>query len=139
MQNGGEVIGVMPRFLFEKEIAKNTITELIIVNSMHERKTKMAQLADGFIALPGGFGTLEEIAEIITWAQLDLHHCPIGLLNINSYYKNLLALFDNMLQEGFLTNENRELILVENTPVALMEKMQKKYLSNHDVFNSVRT
>lgn len=123
MDNGGEVIGVMPKFLFDLEIADNTITELIIVESMHERKLKMSQLAEGFVAMPGGFGTLEEICEILTWAQLKLHQYPVGLLNINGYYDQLLGFMDHMVGNGFLNPVNRALVNVENEPNALINKL----------------
>src|SRR5918993_5316430 len=99
---GGKVTGVIPRFLRSKEIAHKNLTELIIVGSMHERKTKMHELCDGIIALPGGFGTLEELFEILTWAQLGLHKKPIGLLDVNGFYDNLNLLLQTMVHQGFL-------------------------------------
>ncbi|GIP43535.1 cytokinin riboside 5'-monophosphate phosphoribohydrolase [Paenibacillus sp. J45TS6] len=107
LENGGHVTGIMPRFLEEREISHKSLTELIVVESMHERKAKMAELADGFIMLPGGPGTLEEFFEIFTWAQLGLHQKPFGFLNVNRYYDPLLTLFDHMVKEGFLQDKYR--------------------------------
>lgn len=119
---GGKVIGIMPSFLEEREIAHNNLTELIVVDSMHERKAKMAELADGFIALPGGPGTLEEFFEIFTWAQLGLHHKPCGLLNINHYYDPLIALFNHMSDEEFLHEKYRSMALVDVEPTGLLDQ-----------------
>ncbi|WIV17362.1 TIGR00730 family Rossman fold protein [Paenibacillus polygoni] len=107
LENGGHVTGIMPRFLEEREISHKSLTELIVVESMHERKAKMAELADGFIMLPGGPGTLEEFFEIFTWAQLGLHQKPFGFLNVNRYYDPLLTLFNHMVKEGFLQEKYR--------------------------------
>jgi len=111
MQDGGEVIGVIPDALVERELAHREVTQLIIVHSMHERKAKMAELSDAFIAMPGGFGTFEEFCEIITWAQLGLHRKPCGILNVDHYYDPLLALFDHAVGEGFLRPLNRSLVI----------------------------
>lgn len=111
MQSGGAVTGVIPHFLSGKEIAHSGLNELILVESMHERKQKMSQLADGFIALPGGYGTLEELLEIVTWAQLGLHHKPIAVLNINGYYDHLIKLLDHMTAEGLLKERHRRMML----------------------------
>lgn len=111
LENGGHVTGIMPRFLEEREISHKGLTELIVVESMHERKAKMAELADGFIMLPGGPGTLEEFFEIFTWAQLGLHQKPFGFLNVNRYYDPLLTLFDHMVKEGFLQEKYRGLAI----------------------------
>ncbi|RXZ79371.1 TIGR00730 family Rossman fold protein [Paenibacillaceae bacterium] len=119
---GGQVIGVLPGFLQNREIAHKHLSELIIVDSMHERKTVMAELADGFIAMPGGPGTLEEFFEIFTWAQLGLHQKPCGLLNINRYYDPLIAMFDRMLQEQFLQEKYRPMALVAEDPVQLLDQ-----------------
>lgn len=102
LAHGGHVVGVMPRGLFEKEIAHKGLSELHVVENMHERKTKMAELSDGFIALPGGAGTLEEIFEQWTWAQLGIHHKPCAFLNINGYYDPLQTMVDKMVTEGFM-------------------------------------
>ena len=112
MQAGGEVVGVMPRALVEREISHTGLTELHIVGSMHERKALMAELSEGFVALPGGSGTLEEFFEVLTWAHLGEHRKPCGLLNVSGYYDPLLALFEHMVEEGFLTEEHRAMVLV---------------------------
>ncbi|MBW4598036.1 MAG: TIGR00730 family Rossman fold protein [Calothrix sp. FI2-JRJ7] len=120
LSNGGEVIGVIPEFLANKEIAHIGLSQLYIVDSMHERKTKMAELADAFIALPGGYGTLEEFCEILTWAQLRLHEKPCGLLNIEGYYDPLLKLFDQAVTEQFLKPDLRALVLQASEPEELL-------------------
>lgn len=122
---GGEVIGVLPHFLGSKEIAHDDLNELIMVESMHERKTKMHELTDGFIALPGGFGTMEELFEILTWAQLGLHKKPIGLLNINGFYNELIGLIHTMVEKKFLKEINRDMLLVDNTIEGLLDQMKK--------------
>ncbi|MEM6360058.1 MAG: TIGR00730 family Rossman fold protein [Bacteroidota bacterium] len=111
LARGGKAIGVIPDFLMEKEVGHTGLTEMHIVESMHERKQKMAFLADGFIAMPGGFGTLEELAEILTWVQLELIRKPVALLNVNGYYDGLLNQLDHMVECHFLKPQNRELIL----------------------------
>lgn len=121
---GGEVVGVIPKKLVDKEIAHKGLTELIVVESMHERKAKMADLADGFVAMPGGLGTLEEIAEIATWAQLGIHHKPCGLLNIDSYYNYLNKFLDHTVKEGFLRKEFREMLMIADSPAALLDKFE---------------
>ncbi len=121
---GGSAIGVLPRFLGTKEIAHDKLTRLILVDTMHERKAKMAELGDGFIALPGGFGTLEEIFELLTWAQLGLHQKPIGILNVQGYYDFLLSQLDSMVQNGLLQAKNRALVLVSDSPEGLIEDME---------------
>ena len=100
LENGGEVMGVLPNFMRKKEIEHSHLTELILVESMHERKLKMHELSDGVIALPGGFGTFEELFEMLTWAQLGLHTKPIGILNVQGYYDKLLEMFDHMTEAG---------------------------------------
>jgi len=112
----GKVIGVIPRFLYDLEVGHDNVTELIIVESMHERKQKMAEISDGFLALPGGFGTLEEMGEILTWIQLKLIRKPIGLLNINGFYDQFLDMLDNMVAAGFLKKNNRDILLSSNDP-----------------------
>jgi uncharacterized protein (TIGR00730 family) len=121
---GGKVIGVLPNFLRSKEIAHLGLTELILVESMHERKTKMNDLCDGVIALPGGFGTLEELFEMLTWAQLGLHKKPIAILNVNGFYDSLIALLQTMTEKGLLKDVNREMLLVSNNIDDLLEKMR---------------
>jgi uncharacterized protein (TIGR00730 family) len=120
LSNGGEVIGVIPEFLANKEIAHAELTQLHVVDSMHERKTKMASLADAFIALPGGYGTLEEFCEILTWAQLRLHEKPCGLLNVERYFDPLLKLFDQAVAEQFLKPDLRALVLQASEPKDLL-------------------
>ncbi|WP_226671371.1 TIGR00730 family Rossman fold protein [Metabacillus litoralis] len=119
---GGEVIGVIPKMLMEREIAHTEISELIVVNTMHERKAKMEELSDGFVVLPGGPGTMEEFFEVYTWAQLGEHKKPIGILNSNHYYDKLLTFFDHMIQEQFLKPEYHSMIIVEEDPKPLIEK-----------------
>ena len=121
----GEVRGVIPHFMVEKELARQDLTELHVVGSMHERKAVMADLSDGFIALPGGFGTLEEFCEMITWRQLRIHQKPCGLLNTDGFFEALLTFVDHQVQEGFVTPENRSLILKADCPSDLLDLMQK--------------
>ena len=120
---GGQAIGVIPQFLLDKEVGHQGLTELIVVNSMHERKQRMAELGDGFMTLPGGFGTLEELVEILTWSQLALHRKPVGILNFNGYYDALQQLFTHMTGEGLLKKENQELAIFGDTVEGLYEKM----------------
>lgn len=120
---GGSAIGVLPDFMKEKEIAHTRLTELYVVDSMHERKAKMASLSDGFIALPGGFGTLEEIFEALTWAQVDIHRKPCAFLNINGYFDTLFSFLDHMASEGLLRPRHRALPLLANEPDALLDLM----------------
>ena len=119
---GGEVIGVIPQQLFDREIAHSGLTEQHVVGSMHERKAKMAELADAFIALPGGAGTLEELIEVFTWSMLGLHEKPLGVLNVNGYYDGLAALLDNAVAQRFLRPEHRAALHAEATPAALLER-----------------
>lgn len=114
LAEGGRVVGAIPAALDKKEVAHKGLTELFVVNSMHERKALMAELADGFIALPGGFGTFEEFCEIITWAQLGIHRKPCGLLNVGGFYNNLIAQFDYSAEQNFIREEHRGLVLVES-------------------------
>ena len=120
LEHGGDVIGVIPRFLVHKEVAHQHLKDLRIVESMHERKALMADLSDGFVALPGGYGTLEEFCEIVTWAQLQLHHKPCGLLNVEGFYDALLAFLDHAVAEQFLKASNRKLILCSADPEELL-------------------
>ncbi len=119
---GGEVIGVIPKALALKEVAHKHLTQLHITESMHERKMMMAELSDGFIALPGGIGTLEELFEIWTWAQLGFHNKPCGLLNINGYYDSLIGFLDHVLAEQFLKKEHHAMLLVETNPNTLLDR-----------------
>lgn len=121
---GGEAIGVIPEGLKRRELAYEGLTELIVTHSMHERKQRMADLSDGFMALPGGFGTFEEFCEIVTWAQLGLHDKPCGLLNFAGYYDHLLALCDHALRQGFLRPVHRGLVLADAEPAGLLAKMR---------------
>lgn len=125
---GGKVIGVLPNFLRSKEIAHLGLTELILVESMHERKTKMNDLCDGVIALPGGFGTLEELFEMLTWAQLGLHKKPIAILNVNGFYDSLIALLQTMTEKGLLKEVNQKMLLVSDTIDDLLYQM-KNYVA----------
>ena len=120
---GAQVIGVIPEFLVAKEIAHTGLTKLHIVNSMHERKALMAELSDAFVALPGGYGTLEEFCEVLTWAQLGLHQKPQGLLNVEGYYEPLLRLFDQAITEEFLRPALRSLVLEASDPENLLDKL----------------
>ena len=124
LSEGGKVIGVIPFFLQSKEIAHTNLTELIIVDTMHERKTKMNALCDGVIAMPGGFGTLEELFEMLTWAQLGLHKKPIGLLNTNGFYDALIVLIQTMVEKGLLKAVNQQMLLVSDNINELLHKMK---------------
>ncbi|MDJ1500084.1 TIGR00730 family Rossman fold protein [Xanthocytophaga agilis] len=124
LANGGKATGVLPDFLATKEIAHTNLTELIRVNTMHDRKSRMADLAEGFIAMPGGFGTMDELCEILTWAQLGLHRKPIAIWNINGYYDALITLFDRMAEEELLKPINRRMVLVDSDLPVLIEKMR---------------
>ena len=128
LSENGEVIGILPKFLQNREIAHKELTELILVDSMHERKTKMNDLCDGIIALPGGIGTLEELFEIMTWVQLGLQNKPIGILNVNNYYESLIAFIDNMISSGFLRAVDKELLIVSDDIEDLLNQM-KNYTS----------
>lgn len=119
---GGQVTGVMPRALVEKEISHSGLTNLHIVDSMHERKALMATLADGFVALPGGYGTLEEIIEIVTWAQLGFHRKPVGLLNTSAYFDHLLAWLKHAASESFVRPAHRDMLIVADSPDTLLSK-----------------
>ncbi|MGC5746210.1 TIGR00730 family Rossman fold protein [Chryseobacterium sp. NFX27] len=120
----GKVVGVLPHFLQSKEIAHKNLSELILVETMHERKTKMNDLCDGVIVLPGGYGTLEEFFEMITWAQLGLHKKPIGILNIDGFYDDLIRLVQTMVDKGFLKQVNRDMLLMSGNINELLEKMR---------------
>lgn len=122
---GGKVIGVLPRFLQTKEIAHTELTELILVDTMHDRKAKMSELCDGVIAIPGGYGTMEEFFELLTWGQLGLHQKPVAILNVNGFYNGLITLIDNMVTQGFLKQFNRDMLLVDDNIEKLITKMEK--------------
>ncbi len=121
---GGEVIGVIPDFLKKWEVGHEGITELIVTENMHQRKAYMAELADAFITLPGGFGSMDELFEILTWKQLQIHKKPVGLLNINGFYDPLIAMMDRMVEAGFLRDSNRDLLLISESLEELMALMQ---------------
>ena len=120
----GKVIGIIPQFLKKKEVVHLGLTELITTENMHERKLKMQEISDGFMVLPGGFGTLEELFEILTWLQLGLHTKPIGILNVNGFYDDLLQLLETMVKKGFLKMENYDLLLVDTSEEKLLQKME---------------
>jgi uncharacterized protein (TIGR00730 family) len=123
LAHGGRVLGVIPQLLVDKEVAHTGLTELRIVGSMHERKALMADLADAFIALPGGFGTWEEFCEILTWSQLGIQRKACALLNVNGYYSPLLQMADNAVAEGFLRPIHRDLLLSGEDPAALLDRL----------------
>ena len=120
LARGGEAIGVMPSDLVEREVAHSTLSDLRIVDGMHERKALMAELSDGFVALPGGLGTLEEILEMVTWAQLGIHRKPCGLLNVDGYFDHLLAFIDHAVDRQFLDAGHRSLLLASDDPEQLL-------------------
>ncbi len=123
LQAGGEVIGVIPQSLVDWEVAHRGLTELIVVQSMHERKARMADASDAFVALPGGYGTFEEFCEVLTWSQLGLHAKPCGVLNIGGFYDSLLALFDRAVQDRFLQPGHRDLVLADTDVDVLLERL----------------
>ena len=123
INHNGRAVGVIPQFLVEKELVYHNLTEVRIVESMHERKAVMAELADAFIAMPGGYGTLEETVEVLTWVQLGLHRKPIGLLNIEGYYDHLDQFFDHMIAEGFLQREFKDMLLIHKDPAAILDSL----------------
>jgi uncharacterized protein (TIGR00730 family) len=120
----GEVIGVIPEHLMAREVGHRGLTKLHVVQSMHERKARMADLADAFLALPGGFGTFDEFCEVLTWSQLGLHQKPCGLLNVEGYYTPMLEMFDRAMSEGFLRRENRGIVLASDQLGELIENMR---------------
>jgi uncharacterized protein (TIGR00730 family) len=125
LAQGGQVTGVMPQALIDREIGHKGITRMHIVNSMHERKAMMAELSEAFIALPGGYGTLDEFCEILTWAQLGIHAKPYGVLNVEGYYDPLLQMFSRAVKEGFLKVVHRDMVLVDDNPSRLLERMER--------------
>lgn len=131
LEHGGEVVGVIPGHLQEKEVGHAGLTELHVVSTMHERKALMANLSDAFIALPGGFGTFEEFCEILTWAQLDLHRKPCGLLNVDGFYDPLLMLFDRAVDDGFLRPEYRSMVLTATDADELLMRMRAYKIDPH--------
>lgn len=131
VQNNGDAVGIIPQFLLDKELGHGGLTELIIVENMHQRKAKMYELCDGIIALPGGFGTMEELFEMLTWAQLGLHQKPIALLNTFGYYNSLLQFFDQMTEWGLLRPEHRSMVLVDEDIESLITKMIEYEPTSH--------
>jgi uncharacterized protein (TIGR00730 family) len=123
LERGGRVIGVIPRMLLEREVGHRKVTELKIVASMHERKAVMAELSDAFVVLPGGFGTLDETFEMLTWAQLGLQPQPVGLLNVGGYFDRLLEFLDHAAAQGFVSAPHRALLAVADEPTALLERL----------------
>ncbi|MDP4282344.1 MAG: TIGR00730 family Rossman fold protein [Bacteroidota bacterium] len=124
LENGGKVIGVMPRLLVEREVAHYHLTEMHIVEDMQERKALMSDLANGFIALPGGYGTMDELFEILAWNQLGMIHKPVGLLNINGYYDLLIRMLDRMVDEKFLRPEHRARLITGDDEIEMLESME---------------
>jgi uncharacterized protein (TIGR00730 family) len=122
LDNNGEIIGVIPRMLVEREVAHRELADLRIVESMHQRKAVMAELCDGFVALPGGIGTLEEFFEVWTWAQLGVHEKPCGLLNVAGYFDGLLSFVDRAVAERFVREAHRAMLIVEEDPRTLLER-----------------
>ena len=123
LQAGGTVVGIMPRQFDTPVLAHPGLSQMILVDSMHQRKALMAEMGDGFIALPGGFGTLEELFEILTWAQIGMHSKPVGVLNAEGYFDPLLALIDHARREGFIYSVHRALLACERTPEALLDRL----------------
>ncbi len=136
---GGEVQGVIPEHLMAREVGHRGLTKLHVVGSMHERKALMADLSDAFVALPGGFGTLEEFCEVVTWTQLGLQAKPCGLLNVVGFYSPLLAMFDHAVEERFLKAENRALVLARDKPADLLQALEEWRPSNVEKWLSRET
>ena len=125
LARGGEAIGVIPRSLVQREIGHRGVTKLHVVETMHQRKALMADLSDAFIALPGGYGTLEELCEALTWSQLGIQQKPCGLLNVEKYWDGLLAVLDHAVDEGFVRPENSQLVLVAQNPQSMLERLSE--------------
>ncbi|OCX53283.1 Rossman fold protein, TIGR00730 family [Mucilaginibacter sp. PPCGB 2223] len=134
LDRGGKAIGVIPTFLMDKEVGHTGLTQMHIVDNMHQRKQLMSDLSDGIITLPGGFGTLEEFFEVLTWLQLGLHKKPIGILNVNGFYDFLLKQMDVMVEQRFLKPANRELVLTSTDPIELVDLMSKFDANPDDVW-----
>jgi uncharacterized protein (TIGR00730 family) len=124
LRAGGEVVGIIPESLMLKEVGHGSLTELVVTATMHERKAKMEEAAEGFIALPGGFGTFDELCEILTWAQLGIHRKPIGLLNTDGFFDQLTGFFDFVSDQGFIRPEHRALLLEAPDPVLLLDRLE---------------
>ena len=125
LKNGGEVTGVIPKALAEREVAYTNLTDLRVVNSMHERKALMAELSEGFIALPGGLGTIEELFEVLTWGQLGIHNKPCGLLNIEGYFNKLIEFVDHSVREKFIAEEHRNMILTDTSAAGILRQFKE--------------
>lgn len=134
LTRGGKAIGVIPQFLMDKEVGHTGLTDLIITENMHQRKQKMADLSDGVITMPGGFGTMEEFFEVLTWLQLGLHGNPIGLLNVDGFYNPLLIQIDLMVEKKFLKPLNRDLVLSDHDPKKLIESMERFNIKPDDLW-----
>jgi len=124
LEHGGEVHGVIPRALVDRELAHSGVTQLHVVDTLHERKARMADLSDAFLALPGGLGTLEELAEVLSWAQLGLHDKPVGMLDPSNYFDPLLGFFDSAVEQGFLAQGHRKLLIVERSLDAILGRFE---------------
>ncbi|HNP19568.1 MAG TPA: TIGR00730 family Rossman fold protein [Fulvivirga sp.] len=133
----GQVIGVIPKFLIQKEVDHKNLTELHVVQSMHERKQMMASLSDAFIAMPGGLGTLEELAEMLTWVQLEIIKKPIGLFNINGFFDSLILQLNHMTKEGFLNIETRKNLVVSDNPKSLVDMISNFQFSSHSIWDDL--
>lgn len=138
LEQGGQVTGVIPEQLMAREVSHEQLTELHIVESMHERKALMGSLSDGFIALPGGLGTLEEFFEVLTWNQLGIHAKPCGLLNIDGFYDSLTSFLDHTVCEEFVPEAHRSFLLVEREPDALLEDMQRRFAKMTTIQSAAR-
>ncbi|MBL8290980.1 MAG: TIGR00730 family Rossman fold protein [Bryobacterales bacterium] len=138
LQQGGEVIGVIPEALVAREVAHRALQDLRVVPSMHERKALMADLSDGFVALPGAFGTLDEFCEIITWAQLGIHNKPCGLWNVDQFWDPLLAMFAHSEHEGFLKPAHRQMVLAEDDPRRLLQRLKNHTATVEDKWRDLR-
>lgn len=134
LKNGGEAIGVIPQFLIDKEVGHKGLTEMVVTENMHQRKQKMADMADAFLILPGGFGTLEEFFEVLTWLQLGLHKKPIGVLNFNGFYDFLFKQMDVMVEQKFLKPINRNLVINESSPEKIIGLMNEFSVEADDVW-----
>ncbi len=132
MAEGGRAIGVIPELLVDKEVGHNGLTELHVVPDMHHRKKMMADLSDGFVALPGGAGTLEELFEVYTWAQLGYHHKPVGILNIDGFYDPLVTMLEHTVSEGFMRQTYLDLLQIDNDPATLIGKLQRYHAPARD-------
>ncbi|MDB5155926.1 MAG: yvdD 1 [Mucilaginibacter sp.] len=134
LKRGGKAVGIIPRFLMEKEVGHTGLTELHIVENMHQRKQMMNDLCDGVIMLPGGFGTLEEFFEVLTWLQLGLHHHPVGVLNVNGFYDLLLQQMDVMVEQRFLKPANRKLVIASSNAIELVDLMENTQIKPDEVW-----